>query len=143
MKKYIKIALFTICILVVACILLIYRVFFVPHIPEGAEILPETVLMEEHGPNNILIAQILAGEKIEGFNPLGSNKRYYLSIKYPNSQYLVLRDLSEGFGSYEGGVMGLKWLDSEHILVERIVGDQKAGLVFDLENQSWKESENN
>ena len=143
MNKYIKKTLFTICILVVICIIVIYRVFIVPHIPEGAEILPETVLMEEHGPNNTLIGQILAGEKIEGFNPLGSNERYYLSIKYPNSQYLVLRDLSEGFGSYEGGMMGLKWLDSEHILIERIVGDQKADLVFDIENQSWKESENN
>jgi hypothetical protein len=141
MKKYLKIAIVTICILVAVYIGLIHYIFNSPDIPGGAEILPEEVLMEKRAPNNKLLAQILIGEKIEGFNPLGSNERYYLSIKHPSSQYLVLRDLSEGFGSYEGGVMDLKWLDSEHICIERVVGDQRSDLIYDLESHLWLEPE--
>lgn len=141
MKKYLKIAIVTVCILVALYMGLIHYIFNSPDIPEGAEILPAKVLIEQRGPNNKMVAQILVGKKIEGFNPLGSNERYYLSIKHPNSQYLVLRDLSEGFGSYEGGVMGLKWIDSEHISIEIVVGDQKADLIFDLKNHAWTEPE--
>ena len=141
MRKFLKIAIAAVCILVAVYIGLMHYIFNSPNIPEGAEILPEKVLIEKRGPNNKLLAQILIGEKIEGFNPLGSNERYYLSIKYPNSRYLVLRDLSEGYGSYEGGVMGLRWLDAEQLLIERFVGDQKADLIFDLKNHLWKEPE--
>jgi len=132
-----KRAIIAICILAAVYIGLMHYIFDSPHIPEGAEILPEKILMEKRGPDNQLSAQILIGEKIEGFNPLGSNERYYLSIKHPSSQYLVLRDLSEGFGSYEGGVMDLKWLDAEHVHIARVIGDQRADLIYDLKSHSW------
>ena len=90
MNKYLKIVIVTMSILVAVYMGLIHYLIKSPDIPKGAEILPEKVLMEKRGPNNKLLAQILIGAKIEGFNPLGSNERYYLSIKHPNSQYLAL-----------------------------------------------------
>ena len=115
---------------------------FSPKIPEGSEILPTKVIIEKENPNKNITAQILEGEQIEGFNVLGSNYRFYLTLKFSNVRHLILRDLSEGFGTYEGGVIDLKWIDSNRIYIERIVSDQRADLIYDLSINTWQDVKN-
>ena len=139
MKKHFKIIAFVTLGLVPIFMLGIIYWIFSPKIPEGSEILPTKVIIEKKNPNKEITAQILEGEKIEGFNPLGSNYRFYLTLKYPRAQHLILRDLSEGLGSYEGGVIDLKWVDSNRIYIERIVSDQQADLIYDLSINTWQD----
>ena len=110
-----------------------------PQVPIGSEILPTKIILEKISPNGKVTAQIIEGEKIQGFNALGSNTRFYLSLQYPNSRHLILRDLSEGFGSYEGGVLGLKWLNSSLVYIERMVSDQQADIIYDLSINAWQD----
>jgi hypothetical protein len=138
MKKYLKISI----IAVGMSLLLMFGItfwIFRPQVPVGTGILPTTIILEKLSPNKKVMAQILEGEKIEGFNPLGSNKRFYLTLQYQNSRHLILRDLSEGFGSYEGGVLGLKWLDSSLIYIERIISDHQADIIYDLSTNAWQD----
>jgi len=139
MKKHFKIIIFVTLVLVAIFMLGLISWIFSPKIPEGSEILPTKVIMEKKNPDKEITAQILEGEKIEGFNPLGSNYRFYLSLKYPKAQHLILRDLSEGFGSYEGGVIDLRWVDSNRIYIERIVSDQEADLIYDVSINTWQD----
>jgi hypothetical protein len=139
MKKHFKTIIFVILILVPLIMVGFMSWIFSPKIPEGAEILPTKMIIEKKNPNQEITAQILEGEKIEGFNPLGSNYRFYLLLKYPKARHLILRDLSEGFGSYEGGVIDLKWVDSNRVYIERIVGDQRADLIYDLSINAWQD----
>jgi hypothetical protein len=143
MKKHFKAIIFAILILVPLIVVSLMSWIFSPKIPEGAEILPKKVIIEKRNPNKEIIAQILEGEKIEDLNLLGSNYRFYLMLKYPNARHLILRDLSEGFGSYEGGVLDLKWVDSNRVYIERIVGDQRADLIYDLSINTWKDVKRN
>ena len=110
---------------------------FRPQVPVGSEIIPRIVLMEQENLKNEVTAQILEGEMIDSFNLLGSNQRFYLSLQYRNSQHLILRDLSEGSGTYEGGVVGLRWLDPNRLYIERIVADQRADLIYDISSKTW------
>ena len=128
-------------------IILLLTTFFViwvfhPSLPANTETLPTKVLIEKPSPDKKIQAQIIEGEKIESLNMLGSNTRYYLLIEYPNSKHLVVRELSEGFGSYEGGIVGLEWLDSKRILINRYVSDRKADIVYDISKNKWQLIEN-
>jgi len=144
MNKFAKIFIIGLGVLgtVVLLRLAVEHWLFAPQVPLGSETIPTKILIEQKSPHDELIAQILEGEKIEGFDMLGSNERVYLKLKYPNSEHLVLRDLSEGFGSYEGGIFGLKWLDENRVYIDRVVGDQEADLVYDLNEHRWQEVEN-
>ena len=142
MKKFLKITIIASSLSLFVVIGITFWIFR-PYIPEGAEIFPTEIIMEMDSPDKRVKAQILEGERIEGFNPLGSNERYYLTLQYPNVRNLIVRDLSEGFGSYEGGVLGLKWLDSNRVYIERVVGDQRADLVYNLSKNEWQDAEIN
>ena len=52
-----------------------------------------------------------------------------------------MRDLSEGSGSYEGGVLGLKWLDSNRVYIDRVVSDQRNDLIYNLSKNEWQDPE--
>lgn len=138
MKKILKIVIIAAGISFLVLVGITFWIFR-PQVPVGSEILPINIIIEQKSPNNMVTAQIVEGEKIEGINPLGSNERFYLSLRYSNVQHLVLRDLSEGSGSYEGGVFGLKWLDSNRIYIERIVSDRQANLIYDISEHAWQD----
>jgi hypothetical protein len=138
MKKLLKILIIAAGVFLVIFLAIGFWIFH-PQVPTGSEILPRDIIMEQKSPDKKITAQIIEGEKIEGFNPLGSNKRFYLALQYPDSRHLILRDLSEGFGSYEGGVSGLKWLNSSRIYIERIVSDHQADIIYDLSINAWQD----
>jgi hypothetical protein len=139
MKEFLKISIIAVGISLIVIFGITFWIFR-PQVPVGSEILPTTIIMEKLSPNKKVMAQIIEGEKIEGFNPLGSNKRFYLALQYQNSRHLILRDLSEGFGSYEGGVLGLKWLDSSLVYIERIISDHQADIIYDLSINAWQDA---
>lgn len=74
---------------------------------------------------------------------LGAGVQFYLSIERNGSTMIVTRDLSEGFGTYEGGIEELLWLGPNQILVKRVVADRSANIVFELSSGRWEESQNN
>ncbi len=113
-----------------------------PQVPKGAELIPQKVILEKKSPDASVVAQILQGKIVDGFNVLGSDTRFYLCINYPDSKHLILRDLSEGFGSYEGGVIGLDWKDSKKLHIQRYVGDQRSDIIYDVTNKKWHPIEN-
>ena len=138
MKKIIKVSVIisVICLVVYFVImLLIYQ----PRIPHEAELLPTEIIATKQHPSSHLMAQILEGRKLDGFNPLGSSARYYLALQYPEIKHLILYDLSEGSGSYEGGVLDIKWINSNRVLIERIVNDRQANIVFDVSQNRFEE----
>ena len=138
MRKFLKI---TIIVFGVSIVLIVGITFWIfrPQVPVGSEIIPREVLMEQENLKTEVTAQILKGEMIDSFNLLGSNQRFYLSLKYRNSRHLILRDLSEGSGAYEGGVIGLRWLDNNRLYIERIVGDQRSDLIYDILSKNWQD----
>jgi hypothetical protein len=140
MKKFLKIAITAVSLLLFVLVGTTFWIFR-PHVPEGAEIFPTKIIMEKESPDKKVKAQILEGQRIEGFNPLGSNERYYLTLQYPNVRNLIVRDLSEGSGSYEGGVLGLKWLDSNRVYIDRVVSDQRNDLIYNLSKNECQDPE--
>ena len=138
MKKLLKISIIAAGISLVIFFGIGFWIFY-PQVPSGSEILPTDIIMEQKSPDKKITAQIIEGEKIEGFNALGSNKRFYLALQYTDSRHLILRDLSEGSGSYEGGVLGLKWLNSSRVYIERIVSDHQADIIYDLSINAWQD----
>ena len=79
MMKFIRISLIVVGISLVVIFGLTFWIFR-PQVPIGSEILPTTITMEKLSPNEKVMAQIIEGEKIEGFNVLGSNKRFLSSF---------------------------------------------------------------
>ena len=104
-----------------------------------AQILPTKIILQQKSPDKSIVAEIFEGKAIEGLNPLGSDIRFYLVLNYNNTRHLVLRDLSEGFGTYEGGVFGVKWIDNNRIYIERAVGDSRADLIYNLSLHTWQD----
>ena len=106
----------------------------------GVETLPTTLVMERTSPNGTVTAQILQGEKFDRWNVLGSNVRFHLALKYQNETCILSRDLSENTGTYEGGILDMKWLDNKRVLVHRTVADLTSYLVLDIQTLTWKDS---
>ena len=136
MRKFLKITIIVLGVSIVLIVGVTYWIFR-PQVPVGSEIIPRIVVMEQENLKKEVTAQILEGEMIDSFDLLGSNQRFYLSLQYRNSQHLILRDLSEGSGTYEGGVVGLRWLDPNRLYIERIVADQRADLIYDISSKTW------
>ena len=82
MEKFLKIAITAVSLLLFVLVGVTFWIF-IPHVPQGAEIFPTKIIMEKESPDKKVKAQILEGQKIEGFDPLGSNERYYLTLQYP------------------------------------------------------------
>lgn len=141
MKTFLKIIIVVIILLIIVVVGLLYWLFS-PSIPVDSQLLPTKIIYKQKSPDQKIIAEILEGKAIEGFNPLGSDVRFYLTLKYQNSSHLIIRELSEGFGTYEGGVFGVKWLDENRVYIERAVGDQKADLIYDITKHEWQDVKN-
>jgi hypothetical protein len=73
------------------------------------------------------------------FDMLGGDDRAWLAIQFPGAEYILRKELTEGSGSYEGGVFGLRWLSDTDVLVERAVADQWRDIVYNTEKHSWRE----
>lgn len=107
---------------------------------EGKEPLPHKIIQTELSPNGEVTALLFEDSTGESMNFLGSDSRNYLGIKKNEVIYIISRDLTEGFGSYKGGVFSIKWLNNQQIYIERIIGDQQKNIIFDIHENRWLEN---
>lgn len=101
--------------------------------------LPQSVLLETRSPSGRQAAQILEARR-GGGNYLGSGRRFYLAVRRGETTCVVTRELSDGFGTYEGGVAGLRWRDDRTVVLERTVADRRADLAFNTDAWEWTTS---
>lgn len=107
---------------------------------ERKEPLPQEIIQKEVSPNGKVIALLYEDSTGESMNFLGSDNRNYLGIKKNDITYIISRDLTEGFGTYEGGVFNIRWLNNQQILIERIIGDHQKNIIFDIQENRWLEN---
>lgn len=104
---------------------------------DGKEPLPQKIIQKEISPDGKTEALLFEDDTGESMNFLGSHSRNYLGLKRNNITYIISRDLTEGSGSYEGGVLGIRWIDDHQILIERVIGDQQKDIIFDINQENW------
>lgn len=101
--------------------------------------LPEAVLEQAGSPSGTRSALLLRAPQSNGFD-LGADDRFYLALRRGESTCILTRELSEGFGSYEGGVGALRWTGDDTVFIERWVSDAEANLAFDTERWTWSDT---
>lgn len=128
-------------LLIAACVFIAYVVGLVGGKPHSdIESMPATVLLEKTNPEGTVTAQILQGRMLEKWNFLGSDVRFHLALKFQTETCVLSRELTGGMGTYEGGMLDLKWLDNRQIVIHRAVADQASYLVFDIVTMKWRDS---
>ncbi len=105
---------------------------------EGKEPIPKEILFKKISPNGKLEALIFAGDTGESWDLLGAGHRAYLAIVKNNTTMIINRDLTEGMGTYEGGIMNIEWLNNEEILIERYISDRQDNIVYNCDKIEWK-----
>jgi len=70
---------------------------------------------------------------------LGGDDRAWLAIRYPEAECILRKELTEGTGTYEGGILDLKWLSNSEILVERAISDRRRDIVYNTGTHSWED----
>ena len=108
---------------------------------EGKEPLPHQIIQTVISPDGKITALLFKDDTGESMNFLGSDSRNYLGIKKNSVTYIISRDLTEGFGSYEGGVFNIKWLNDQLIFIERVISDQQKNIIFDISEDKWIEND--
>jgi hypothetical protein len=98
---------------------------------------PTHIYLEKKSPDNNTTAIIYSWSVSDYFNFLGSNKRYILGFKNLKSKWYVDFELSEGFGTYEGGITELEWLNNNEVLIKRVVSDRPKDIKYNLKLNEW------
>jgi hypothetical protein len=142
-KKQSKKIILLIVLAVIITGTLTWFITFIAMTFSGSEVkepLPQKVIQTEVSPNGKVAALLFEDNTGESMNFLGSDSRIFLGIKKNDVTYIISRDLTEGFGTYEGGVFNIKWLNDQQIFIERIIGDQQKNIIFDVIENRWIES---
>jgi hypothetical protein len=71
------------------------------------------------------------------FDLLGGDRRFYLGLRRGHVTCILNRELSDGRGTYEGGIGTIKWEDENTVLLERWVNDREANLAFNTADWKW------
>ena len=97
------------------------------------DVIPSEVFLSKISPDSSTVALILRGNDCTFL----FGNRYYLALDKNNNRWIVDRELSDGFGDYEGGIVKIIWLDSNKVKIERYISDMKSDIVFDISNSKW------
>ncbi len=110
---------------------------------EGREPIPKEILIKKTSPDGNLEALILTGDTGDSWDLLGAGHRAYLAIVKNNTTLILDRDLTEGMGTYEGGIMNIAWLNNNEILIERYISDRQDNIIFNYKTIEWKSQNSN
>ena len=99
--------------------------------------LPSHVYLEKKSPNKITMAIIYSWRNDASNNLLGSDYRFMLGFSNSNSKWYVDFELSEGYGTYEGGVTGLEWQNNNEVLIKRIISDRNKDIKYNIALNKW------
>ncbi len=105
---------------------------------QDREPIPQEVMFSVTSPSGGGIEAVIYTTQTDGYNFIGSGYRCFLAIRYPGSECILRRELTKGFGNYEGGVLGIKWISDHEILVERAIADQRKDIVYDTKSHEWR-----
>lgn len=102
---------------------------------------PTHIFLSKPSPNKNTTAIIYSWvekNKLDfGDNWLGSDSRFILGFTNKKAKWYVDFELSEGLGTYEGGVMGIEWLNENEVLIRRRISDSQKDIKFNLELHEW------
>lgn len=97
---------------------------------------PTHVYLEKKSPDNITNAVIYSWSNDKD-NYLGSDYKFILGFSNSKTKWYIDFDLSEGFGTYEGGITDIKWLNNNEILIKRIISDRPKDIKYNLQLNKW------
>lgn len=102
---------------------------------------PNKIFLEEPSPDKQIKAFIFTWNHDGGTDLLGSSSRFVLGFKKSETKWFVEKELSEGHGTYEGGITGLKWLNNYEVLIRRRINDQPKNLIYNVRDHAWRASD--
>lgn len=98
---------------------------------------PKHIYLEKKSPDNRTNAFIYSWSNDNGFNLLGSDAKFILGFANTNSKWYVDFELSEGFGTYEGGITEIQWLNNNEVLIKRVISDKPKDIKYNLKLNEW------
>jgi hypothetical protein len=102
---------------------------------------PKRIFLSKPSPDKNTTAIIYTWEekdKVEFLeNILGNDSRFVLGFSNKKSKWLVDFELSEGFGTYEGGITGIEWINEYEVLVKRRIGDSQKDIKYNIRLNKW------
>jgi hypothetical protein len=102
---------------------------------------PKCIFLSKPSPDKNLTAIIYTWEekdKVESLeNILGNDSRFVLGFSNKKSKWLVDFELSEGFGTYEGCITGIEWINEYEVLVKRRISDSQKDIKYNIRLNKW------
>jgi len=98
---------------------------------------PSDIYLEKKSPNGKTNAIIYSWSNSDE-NFIGSEYRFILGFTNTNSKWYVDYELSEGQGTYEGGITELSWLNEDEVLIKRTIGDRFEDIKYNIRTNKWK-----
>ena len=68
---------------------------------------------------------------------LGSDQRFTMGFANLKAKWYVDFELSEGFGTYEGGITQIEWLNNNEVLIKTVISDRPKDLKYNLQLNEW------
>jgi hypothetical protein len=100
--------------------------------------LPHDIIDQIASPRGSQTAMVLeAAHHLTWFDLLGGDRRFYLALRRGCVTCILNRELSDGYGTYEGGFGTIRWEDENTVFLERWVNDREANLAFNTADWEW------
>ncbi|MEX1132748.1 MAG: hypothetical protein WEC15_05955 [Flavobacteriales bacterium] len=96
---------------------------------------PDSVWVSRNSPDSSMKATVYYWRDADA-NFL-AQERWCLGFEKNGIKWFIDHDLSDGKGSYEGGVFDLQWIDERRVRIFRRIDDQDANIVFDLDRNTY------
>jgi len=98
---------------------------------------PTNIYLEKRSPDKKTRAIIYSWIDRDESNILGSEHRYILGFTKLKSKWYIDYELSEGLGTYEGGILDIQWLNEKEVLIKRVISDNRKDIKYSLASQTW------
>ena len=98
---------------------------------------PTHIYLEKKSPDNKTNAIIYSWSNADKDDLLGSDDKFILGFTNTKTKWYVDFELSEGFGTYEGGITEIQWLNNNEVLIKRIISDRPKDIKYNLQLNEW------
>jgi hypothetical protein len=98
---------------------------------------PSHIYLEKISPDQKTKAIIYSWTNSEQDNLLGSEDRFILGFSKSNVKWYIDFELSEGFGTYEGGILEIRWINNNEVLIKRTINDSRKDIKYNLADNKW------
>ena len=97
--------------------------------------LPKHVYLEKKSPDSKTNAIIYSWSNDDDL--LGSKEKFMLGFTNKKSRWYIDYELSEGFGTYEGGITEIRWLNNNEVRIKRIINDSPKDIRYNIRLNEW------